>query len=127
MVFKDRITEWIREHYDGSPYKAQEETGVNAQQFYSWMAGKSLPNGENIKKLYDSGCDLNWLFGGGNPKLEILIKKIGEVQKRCDKIEAENNLLKSQLENIVAHIETFMKGVKKKIPDGERRDPDASV
>ena len=84
MSLGERLKKWISDNY-GSPYEAEKKTGIRAQQLYSYMAGRTIPDGKNLLKLYRSGCDINWLFGGESQDYEKLMDTIKEYREKAEK------------------------------------------
>lgn len=65
---KDRLKILIDDNFSGSAYRAAKETGISEAQISRFIAGKSKPSFDVLRKFGDYGINLNWLIMGEGEK-----------------------------------------------------------
>lgn len=85
--YLDRLKQFAKSKY-GRDFRLAQAWGINRVTVSKYMNGDVKPSFDNLVKLSELGCDINWLLTGnghkpepGSDEVEEVLKKLQEMQK----------------------------------------------
>jgi transcriptional regulator with XRE-family HTH domain len=100
LSFGEKIKDFCDKNFN-SVIDFSEATGINRNTIYQYFKNEVSPGKPFLKKLYDMGCDLNWLFSDDDQPLKIA-EPLVRYKSELDECRAENKELKSKIQKMEA-------------------------
>lgn len=96
----DTVQERLKEfaQYIGSATKLANLLDMSPQSFIQYTNGRSKPGFEIISKLYNLGCNINWLVSGKGTMLRVSAPAITNAEEK--KVKKEKLTIEERMERL---------------------------
>lgn len=93
----DKLKIFAKQNF-GTIKKLAESVDKSPQNFGQYTSNNRLPGTQLLKKLYDVGCDINWLLNDDtDEQYKIRLNISNSVNELINNIKTSNPLLNSQM------------------------------
>jgi hypothetical protein len=109
MYLGQKIKVFGDEKFGGNVTHYSQATGKSRTDLYRYFQEKSVPGADFIEKLYELGCDMDWLLGPSPVYPENIVAEESIVYMKS--LKEENDYLKQLLLEVYKNIEAENKNL----------------